>query len=347
MTAETGAPFRRLAADGWLAGLGALVLGGLLARLPAPHLADLLRPLAWIGAPARDAWLSDRDLALLGYLLLEAALVLAAWTYFALALARTAALRLSGAPAPSRRGALSFARRHLPAAFGARAGAVLALALPPVLALVVVGASGPRGAIRSPIVLDVLLLLLLAAWLFAAWRVFVGGFALVLAVAVEGCSGFEAVDRALTWARERPREVLALRVRALGPRLVAALRASILALGIAIVLVFLLRAVAGGAGFTRALAVLEATGRPPDAARLGSSSLDVALAGALVAVLAMAALRVLAAFSSAVALARADAYLALRARIDRVGPSYVVASPDPWRHRDAEEAGFRLVGRVE
>ncbi|MHC5011577.1 MAG: hypothetical protein ACYTG6_11610, partial [Planctomycetota bacterium] len=333
---------RLMALQGVLWSGPVLVLGAVLAHLPDPSLMELRRPLAYVLDPLASAWRADHDLALLGYVLLQALLLTLLWGWFGGAVSRMAAVELATGRRENARTAMTFAKRHWRAFVGGRVALWLGVLTP--LAV----AAGVAAGGRLPGVLGTAILIVaaVACVLMAAFAVLVltvtatGGFLAGPTVAAEDSDAFDAVTRPFTYVAAGLPRLLALRLLFLGGVLLGTGWRLLRVFVIAVVAVLCLRAGAGADSVDRALAVLDAAGMPPDAARLGVTMGDVILA----VVLAMAAGLLLALWladlCSRLSCARMAVYLLLRRDIDRVPLDRLRTRPQGRTHQGAEEAGF-------
>lgn len=325
--------------------LGSALTGAL--TLPERE-APLTRPLAYVLEPLRAAYAGDRDGALLLYLGVQWLLLALVWGFFGGALARLAAVDLSGHGREPGRAALGYARRHLGALWGSGLLFVLSFAGPLGLAWLAARLTllpGLAGSVATPLAVLLVVVLALAG--------VVGGTLCALcaflsrpAVAVDGADLFDAVSRPCGWALAGVPRVVGVRLLFLagalagsGWRLLRTLLAGALA-------ALLIEAAVGPERWSRITAVLGALGRPPDAARLGVTGGDVAAAAALALAAAGLLGLWLADLASRLACARTAAYLVLRRALDGVPVATLAAAPRAAVPETPEQAGFVEVSRV-
>jgi hypothetical protein len=340
---------RLLALQGVLWTGPVLVLGAVLARLPHPDPAALRRPLAYLWQPLQAAWWSGDDVALLGYVALQALLVALLWGLFGGALHRLAAVELTAGRRDDGPAGLAFARRHWLAFVGGRA-ALWAGVLVPLAAAVGVAALGRlpgwAGGVLLALAVGAAVLLAMGAVVVASVMA-MGAFLSAPTVACEDSDAFDAVSRSFTYVAAGLPRVAGLRLLfgcgvllGAGWRLLRTLVVALLALAV-------LRVGAGSGGLDRALAVLGAGGRPPDAARLGIAAPDYVVAAALAFAAGSLVVLWLADLASRVVCARTAVYLLLRREVDHVPVSHLRTAPRRPAHQGAAEAGFTEVARIE
>lgn len=328
--------------------LGA-VLSHLLRRGPGQALDGIGRPLAYLLGPLREAYETSHDVALLGYLALQAILLLLLWGRFGGALYRLAAVDLVTKRREESGAAQRFAARHWRAFVGSRlalwVGFGLPLALGVVLALLgrLPGAGG--GVLLALAVVGVVLLVLLAVLVGATWLL--AGFLPGPVIAGEDADAFDAVSRTFGYAAAGLPRLLAVRLLffagvLLGTawRLLCLVAAALLAIGV-------LQLGAGADLMRRVRAVLGALGEPPDAARLGLVWSDYLVAAVLALALFALLVAWLADLVTRVVCARTAAWLLLRQEIDRLPPDRLSTPPQGPTFQSAAEAGFAEVQRLD
>jgi hypothetical protein len=343
---------RRIALVGVLWSVPTLLAGSALSHLvrlgPGGVQDGLRHPVDYVLAPLATAYEADDDLAMLGYVALQALLLLLLWGRFGGALYRLAAADLAGGEPETPGAAHAFARQHWRAFVGSRLVLWLGFGAP-LLAIVLLALLGrlpgwSGGLLLALVVPVAVACALVAALVGTCW--WIAGFLQGPTIACEDSDAFDALSRTFGYAGAGlPRLV---RVRAkfaagvvLGTlwRLARTLLAA--ALGWAC-----LRIGAGEAAFERALAVLGAMGTPQDGARLGVTGADHVLAFALGAAVSYLLAAWLADLVVRVVCGRTAAYLELRRDIDGVPVDTLATAPATPPYRTAAEAGFEEVGRV-
>jgi hypothetical protein len=325
--------------------LGSWLVG--LFTLPARE-TTLARPVAYLLEPLRVAYAQDRDGAVLAWGVVELLLLALVWGFYGGALARLAAVELTGRGRERGPLALQFARRRLRALWGAPllfAGALLVPLALAWAASALAGLPGVVGGLLAPPCIALVIALSLGA---------VVGTSLVLscsflarpAVAADDADVFDAVTRSVSYAWGGLPRLVAVRLWFFSGVLLGSgwrLLRTVATVGLA---VWLLDRAWGAERLERLLAVLGARGVPQDAARLGLGAFDVAAAATLgLGAAALLALW-LADLASRLACARVAAYLVLRRAVDRVEPTHLGTPPGETALQTAEEAGFEEVDRV-
>ena len=325
--------------------LGAVVVRALTAGVDARA---LRHPVGYVMEPLRDAWLADHDLAVFAYLLWQGFLVVLLWGRFGGTLYRLAAVDLAAGRKEEPASAARFAARHWRGLVGARL-AVLGAGLGP---LVAAAALALVGRMEGALGMTLLAVVVLPVAALALLGVVIGSVAVLAGfltgptVACEDSDAFDAVSRAFTYAGAGLPRLVGLRLRfLLGVLLGSGWRAlrTALVMGVA---VFALRVGAGHGAIDRAAAILKAMGEPPDAARLGISSADYAVAGAMALAFGLLVVVWLADLISRVVCARTAVYLILRRDVDGVPTDRVRTQPEFAGPQAAEGAGFVEVARV-
>jgi len=339
---------RLLALQGLLWSGPLLVVGSLLARLPDPAWGDLRRPLTYVLDPLVNAWRLDQDLQLVGYVALQLLLLALLWGLFGGAIYRLAAVDLTQRRREHGRDALEFARRHWRGFVGARVALWLGFAVPLAGAALLAATGrlpGWVGGLLLVVAVGAAIALALAAVVVASVDA-VAGFLTGPTVATEDSDAFDAVSRTFTYASSGLPRLVALRLLFAGGVALGTLWRLVRMVAAAGLAYLVLRAGAGAGTLDRAFAVLQATGRPPDAARLGVVPTDYLVAVALALGTGTLLLLWLADLVSRICCARAGVYLVLRHEIDRVALSTLHTPSRRPRHLTADEAGFIEVGRV-
>ena len=326
----------------------ALVCGALVFRLidgGDVALGTLRRPIAYVIAPLNDAWMADRDLSMLLFLLVEGVALSAVWGFFGGAVSRMAAVHLATdrkEPAPA---AFTFARRHFAGFAGARAALWASLLLP--LAAAILAASAGRlggvlGTVLFPLAIAVAAFLVLVAVVGGSLAA-VAGFLTSPTIACEDSDAFDAVSRVYGYAAAGLPRLVGIRFLFLAGALLGALWRLLRTVAVVFLLGLVLEAGAGPRVLRRLTDALWDLGRPskgePDVGTLLAASTLALVVGGLVAMwLADLVTRVLC--------ARVGAYLALRRSIDRVPFGELRTAGVDKGRLDAEAAGFVEVDRV-
>lgn len=339
---------RFLALQGLLWTFPLLVVGSVLAHLPDPNWVGLKRPLLYVLEPLRSAWLADRDLALFGYLGLQLLLVALLWGLFGGAIHRLAAVDLARQPRESGRDALAFARRHWRGFVGSRVALWLGVAVP-LLAVVLLATLGrlplPFGALVLTVVVAAAVIAAIVSVLVLSIDL-VAGFLSGPTIACEDSDAFDAVSRTFTYASANLPRLTWLRLLFFGGVLLGAGWRLVRTLAVAALAWLALRVGAGAAVLDGALAVLSATGTPPDAARLDLGFGHYVLATGLALAAGSLAILWLADFVSRVICARTGVYLLLRQQVDRVPLDRLRTASRSKAPLASKAAGFTEVGRV-
>jgi hypothetical protein len=327
-----------------------LVLGSLLYRLSrgSAALSEMRRPLGYVLEPLRASWWASEDLALLCYVLLQGLLISALWGFVGGAVARMAAVQVATGRKEDGRAATAFARRHWRSTAGATTALLAACLLPVAVAICVAALGRLPGTwgslLLAPAVLVVAALALVAV--VAASVTLLCGFVAPATVACEDSDAFDAVSRVFGYAAAGLPRLFVVRLAFLGGVLIGVLwRAARTALALAVGAI-VLRAGAGEAAFTRAVAILSAMDAPPDANRLGVLAGDYAVAAAMALVVGGLVALFLADLATRTICARIGAYLVLRQDVDRVPASDLHTPPAAPARLTAEQAGFAEVARV-
>ncbi len=325
----------------------ALVVASIVYRLLCGEslaLGDLRRPVAYVVAPLRDAWMADQDLSLLLFVVVAMLAWGGVWGLLGGAVSRMAAVHIASGRREPASEAFAFARRHAAGFSGARA--VLAFGVVGPLALGVLAASAARlpgwfGSILTVPGLVVAVLLALVA-VVAGSLALVAGFLSTPTIAVEDSDAFDAVSRVFGYAGAGLPRLMRIRLVFLAGVVLGVLWRGLRTAVAFLVGALVIHAGAGRARFERwtdALGTLGAGGDMPPLADLLPGLVLAALAGGLVALwLADAVTRVLC--------ARVGAFLALRQEIDRIPADRLRTAPTARGRVDAEEAGFVEVGRI-
>lgn len=324
----------------------ALILGALLFRLVDagdPALGALRRPIAYVMGPLHDAWMADRDLALLLFALVEGILLSGVWGFFGGAVSRMAAVHLATDRKESAPAALAFSRRHFRGFAGARA-ALWSSVLLPIAAAILASTAGRlegAGAYLFPAAIAAAALLALVA-VVAGSLAAVAGFLTSPTIACEDSDAFDAVSRVYGYAAAGLPRLVGVRLLFLGGVLVGSMWRLLRTVAAVGLLALVIQAGAGPDALRRLTDVLYDLGRGAPAPALGT--LLAALTLALV-VGGLAALW-LADLVTRVLCARVGAYLALRRAIDRVAPTELRTVPAHAGRLGPEAAGFVEVDRV-
>lgn len=322
----------------WLVGL---------VTLPARE-APLTRPVAFLLEPLCVAYAQDRDGALLLWVVVELLLLALVWGFYGGALARLAAVELTGRGRERGPVALTFARRRLGALWGAPLLFAGALLVPLALAWGVgwlVELPGIFGGLLAPLVIALVIALSLLA-VVGTSIVLACAFLARPAVVADDADVFDAVTRSVSYAWGGLPRLAAVRLWFLSGVLLGSGWRLLRTLLTAALAVWLLDRALGSERLERLLAVLGARGMPQDAARLGLGGFDVAAAVVLGLGAAVLVALWLADLASRLACARVAAYLMLRRAVDRVEPTHLSTPPGETALQTAEEAGFEEVDRV-
>jgi hypothetical protein len=331
--------------SGPVLGLGSWLVG--LLTLPARE-TTLGQPLAYVLEPLRRAYEQDRDGAVLLYLVVQGLLLALVWGFFGGALARLAAVELTGRGRERGPTALAFARRRLGALWGAPLLFAAALLVPLALAWAaawLAGLPGVFGGLLAPLAIVAIVALALLA-VVGTSLVLACAFLARPAVAADDADVFDAVTRSVTYAWGGLPRLAAVRLWFLGGVLLGSGWRLVRTVLTVVLATWLIERALGAERLDRLLAVLSARGLPADAERLGLGAFDVAAAAALGLCAAALAALWLADLMSRVACARVASYLLLRRVVDRVELTHLATPPGEAAPQSAEEAGFEEVGRV-
>ncbi|MDA1194255.1 MAG: hypothetical protein O2894_03650 [Planctomycetota bacterium] len=341
---------RRVALVGVLMSAPMLLVGAVLSQLSSGHgFAGIERPLAYMLAPLRRAYEGDADVALLGYLTLQGVLLAIVWSFYGGALHRLAAVDLTQGRREETDGAYAFAARHWRGVLGAKIALLVGAVLP--LALAIALASLGRidgwfgGALLAVAIVAATVLAVVAVFLLLAWVV--GGLLTTPTIACEDSGAFDALARSFGYAGSGLPRLTLWRLAFLGGVLIGTTWRALRALLVLAVAYACVRLGAGEEVFDRIGRILAASGRPPDAERLGLAWTDYLAAGAAAACGFALLLTWAADLISRVACARTGLYLALRAAVDRVPARHLAEPPVAPAFADAEAAGFEEVARVQ
>lgn len=340
---------RLLALQGLLWSGPLLVLGSLLARLPDPDMAGILRPLQYVLDPLLEAWRHDRDLALFGYLGLQLLLLALLWGLFGGAIYRLAAVDLTQRRRDDGRAALVFSRRHWRAFVGSRVALWLGVVVPlgAAIALATTGRlPGWFGGLLLAVAVGAAIILALVAVAVASVCV-TAGFLSGPAVACEDSDAFEGVSRTFTYAAAGLPRLVGWRLLFAGGVLLGTVWCLVRLVAVVALAWTALRLGAGAAALDRALAILGATGTPADAERLGITTPDYVVAFVFALGAGSLVILWLADLVSRLCCARTAVYLLLRRVIDHVPVDRLRTAPHTSGHRSAEEAGFVEVERID
>jgi len=306
------------------------------------------QPLAYVLAPAREAYLSGCDACLLGYLLWQWMLLSLLWGFFGGALHRLAAVPLTQGRRESRAAAFTFAREHWRGFAGARIALLIGFVIPIAVAclLAAVGRlDGWLGGVLLALLMLAIVLLVILAVIVGSGCL-LGGFLTYPTVACEDSDAFDALSRTFGYAAAGlPRLCLVRLQFGLGVLIGSAWRLLLVGVTVGLVLA-VLRLGAGAETMTRIEAILGARGVPFDADRLGVSFGDYLAALALGVAVFVLLLRWGADLVARIACAQCGAYLALREAIDHVATDVLRTKPEKPAFRTADEAGFLEVERV-
>lgn len=338
---------RLLALYGVLVTPLALVVGSMVFRLidgAGVALAGLKTPIAYVIAPLHDAWMGDRDLSLLLYLLVEGVFLAAVWGLFGGAVSRMAAVHLATDRKESGHAALEFAVRHWKGFAGARAALWASVLLPVAAAILVCAAGrlvGILGTVLLPPAIALAALLSLVA-VVAGSLAGVAGFLTSPTIACEDSDAFDAVSRVYGYAAAGLPRLLGVRVLFLGGVLLGATWRLLRSAAAILLLGFVLEAGAGPdvrRRLTDALWNLGHGGPAPEAGTVIAATTLALVVGGIAALW-------LADLVSRVLCARVGVYLALRRTIDRLPPTHLRTAASATGRLDAEAAGFVEVDRV-
>ncbi len=342
---------RRVALLGVLSSAPALLAGAFLShflRDPASALEGVGRPLGYIVAPLRKAYEGDHDVALLGYLALQGLLLSLVWGVFGGALQRLAAVDLTQGRREETPAAFAFARRHWRAFVGCKAalfvGTIAPLAAAAAIATVGRIDGAPGGILLAVVAVFALIFVAIGVVLGSSWLV--AGFLTTPVIACEDSGAFDGLSRTFGYAGAGVPRLTLWRLAFFGGVLIGALWRALRMIVIVGVTLAVLRLGAGADVLERAHAVLGARGEPADAARLGITFGDYALAFVLALLLFALVATWLAQFISRIACARVAVYLGLRERIDGVARDVLHTPPEAPAFADADAAGFDEVARV-
>jgi hypothetical protein len=339
---------RLLALQGLLWSGPLLVLGSFVSRIPDVDPGGILRPVGYVLDPLLNAWRTDQDLALLGYLGLQLLLLALLWGLFGGAIYRLAAVDLTQGRRERGLEGLAFARRHWRGFVGARVALWLGV-VAPLLAAALLALPGRLpgwiGGLALAVAVGAAILLALAAVVVASVTA-VAGFLTGPTVAVEDSDAFDAVGRTFTYAASGLPRLVGLRLLFLGGVVLGSAWRLLRLAGAAVLAYLALRAGAGTEGIDRALAILGASGAPADAARLGIADHDYVVAAVIALGVGSLAILWLADLVSRVCCARTAVYLLLRRDVDRVPPTTLRTAPHHPGHQGPREAGFVEMGRI-
>ena len=342
---------RLVALLGVLWSVPVLYVGAFLTRLVGGGferaLADVARPLTYVGAPASTAYWADQDLALVGYLALQGVLLALLWGYYGGRLHRMAVIDLALGRKEPHRDAATFARRHWRSFVSARLAFLAGFAIPLAVATLLALTGRIDGWIGGVLVLGAAVAAIAAALVAVTIGAVgvMGGFLTGPVIAAEDSDTFDGVTRPFVYvAGNLPRLLRYRLLLGFGVVLGAGWRfaKTMVVLGLALgVLRF-----AAPDRLERALAILGAMGRPGDAERLGVGALDFVLAFVLVLAAAAMVLPWVADLVSRICCARSAVYLAIRRDTDGVPIDSLRGVLPVLPHQSAEEAGFVAVSRV-
>ncbi len=325
----------------------ALILGALVFRLidaGDPAFGALRRPIAYVIAPLHDAWMADRDLALLLYVFVQGVVLSAVWGFFGGAVSRLAAVHLATDRKESAPAGIAFARRHFKGFAGARAALWASVVLPVVAAAVVSAAGrlpGLAGTILFPPAIVAAALLALVA-VVAASLAAVAGFLTSPTIACEDSDAFDAVSRVYGYAAAGLPRLVGVRLFFLAGVFVGSTWRLARTAAAAVLLCLVIQAGAGPDALRRLTDTLFDVGQGTATPQLGTllASMTFALVIGGLAALWLADL------VSRVLCARVGAYLALRRSIDRIAPAELRTAPVSRGRLGPEAAGFVEVDRV-
>ena len=325
----------------------ALIVGAVVFRLidgGDPAFALLRRPIAYVIAPLHDAWMADRDLALLLYLLVEGAFLSAVWGLFGGAISRMAAVHLATDRKESAPAGIAFARRHFKGFAGARA-ALWASVLLPIVGAILASAAGRlpglAGTILFPPAIALAALLALVA-VVAGSLAAVAGFLTSPTIACEDSDAFDAVSRVYGYAAAGLPRLVGIRLYFLGGVLIGSLWRLLRTAAVVVLIGLVIQAGAGEDALRRLTDTLYDMGHGAPARELGTLLAAMTLA---IVVGGLAALWA-ADLVSRVICGRVGAYLALRRSIDRIAPTELRTAPVVRERLTPEAAGFVEVDRV-
>lgn len=340
---------RRVAFLGLLLSTPVLLIGALVSNLLGGYgVAGLERPLGYVLAPLQRAYAADADLALLGYLALQALLLAVLWSFYGTALHRLAAVDLTQGRRESTDGAYAFAARHWRGVLGSKIALFAGILVPLALALAfnhLARIDGWLGGVflAVAIVLTVVLVSL-AVFVLIAWLV--GGMLTTPVIATEDSDSFDALSRAIGYAGAGLPRLTLWRIAFLGGALLgSAWRAVRLVLLLALAYA-VLRLGAGEEAIDRVHRILQASDAPTGADRLELGWADRLAAAVAGFTLFFLVTGWIADLIARIACARTGLYLALRAAVDKLPRDHLASAPDAPAFEDAETAGFEEVARV-
>ncbi|MDF1700560.1 MAG: hypothetical protein P1V36_05315 [Planctomycetota bacterium] len=340
---------RRVALIGILLSAPTLLVGALLSNLLAgAGVAGLTRPLAYIRAPLLRAYEADADLAVLGYVTLQALLLACLWSFYATALQRLAAVDLTQGRREETDAAYDFAARHWRGVLGAKVALAVGVGLPLAVALAFdhlarldgwMGGVGLALGIVVTTVLSFLAVFVLLGWL-------VGGLLSTPVIACEDSGSFDALSRTFGYAGAGLVRLTLWRLAFLGGVLLGSAWRALRLLAVVGVAYACLRAGAGAEALDRVERILQSLGAPAGAERLQVTWAEQLAAGVAAATLFLLVAGWLADAIARLACARMGLFLALRGAIDKLPRTHLASAPVVEPFRDAEAAGFEEAARV-
>lgn len=340
---------RRVAFLGLLLSAPTLLVGAVVSSLLAGHaFAGIDRPLGYVLAPLTRAHQADADLALLGYVALQALLLALLWSFYGTALHRLAAVDLTQGRRETTDGAYDFAARHWRGVLGAKVALFAGMLAPLALAFAfdhLARLDGWLGAVllTAGIVVTVVLASV-AVFVFIAWLV--GGMLTTPVIATEDSDSFDALSRAIGYAGASLPRLTLWRLAFLGGALLGSAWRAVRLVVLLVVTYTVLRLGAGEEAIDRIHRILQAAGTPTGAERLELGWADQLAAAVAGLTLFFLVGRWLADLIARIACARTGLYLALRGVIDKLPRTHLASAPVAPPFQDAAAAGFEEVARV-